>query len=117
MESQNLPEAAPLIANGDGVVSPHQDITSQRSSYGTSGPFQSTGADSASNEAARSQDDEENPLFKGMPEVKARLKYILPSIGVGVFLSAADQTIIVAAYGRIGSDLNALSNTSWIATS
>ena len=52
----------------------------------------------------------------GMPDVRKRLKYILPVIGVGVFLSAMDQTIIVSSYGRIGSDLHALNNTSWIAT-
>ncbi|GAB1198834.1 hypothetical protein APSETT444_008164 [Aspergillus pseudonomiae] len=34
-----------------------------------------------------------------------------------VFLSAADQTIIMASYGQIGSDLHALNLTSWIATS
>jgi MFS family permease len=34
-----------------------------------------------------------------------------------VFLSAADQTIIVSSYGRIGSELGALNLTSWIATS
>jgi MFS family permease len=28
-----------------------------------------------------------------------------------------DQTIIVASYGKIGSDLNALNLTGWIATS
>jgi MFS family permease len=34
-----------------------------------------------------------------------------------VFLSAADQTIIVSSYGRIGSELDALNLTNWIATS
>jgi MFS family permease len=34
-----------------------------------------------------------------------------------VFLAAADQTIIVSSYGRIGSELGALNLTSWIATS
>lgn len=34
-----------------------------------------------------------------------------------MFLSAADQTIIVASYGKIGNDLKALNLTSWIATS
>jgi hypothetical protein len=33
-----------------------------------------------------------------------------------IFLAAADQTIIVSCYGKIGSDLNSLSNTSWVAT-
>lgn len=36
---------------------------------------------------------------------------------VQIFLSAADQTIIIASYGKIGSDLNALNLTSWITTS
>jgi hypothetical protein len=33
-----------------------------------------------------------------------------------VFLIAADQTIVVSSYARIGTELNALNNTSWIAT-
>ena len=33
-----------------------------------------------------------------------------------MFLSAGDQTIIVSSYGRIGSDLNELEKTSWLAT-
>ncbi|CBF81063.1 hypothetical protein AN5198.2 [Aspergillus nidulans FGSC A4] len=45
------------------------------------------------------------------------LRYILPALSIGVFLSAADQTIIVSSYGKIGSDLKALNLTSWIATS
>lgn len=76
--------------------------------------------------------DEDNPLLKGMPEMAARLHWLLPAVGIGVmsssplimlmltcqiFLSAADQTIIVSSYGKIGSELNALNNTSWIATS
>lgn len=72
--------------------------------------------------------------YEGMPEVRKRMIYIMPALAVGVsyiyqdsvfwprliehqvFLSAADQTIIVSSYGQIGSDLNALSRTSWIAT-
>ena len=55
--------------------------------------------------------------FEGQPEVQKQLKYVFPAISIGVFLSAADQTIIVSSYGRIGSDLGALNLTSWIATS
>jgi hypothetical protein len=54
--------------------------------------------------------------YEGMPDVKKRMVYIMPALGIGVLLAAADQTIIVSSYGRIGSDLNALSATSWIAT-
>ncbi|KAJ6137950.1 hypothetical protein N7471_004436 [Penicillium samsonianum] len=51
------------------------------------------------------------------PDVQKQLKYIVPAISLGIFLSAADQTIIMASYGQIGSDLKALNLTSWIATS
>ena len=34
-----------------------------------------------------------------------------------VFLSAVDQTIIISSYGSIGTELNALNLTGWIATS
>ncbi|KAK5013550.1 major facilitator superfamily domain-containing protein [Cryomyces antarcticus] len=53
---------------------------------------------------------------EGLPDVKKKMKYILPALAIGIFLSAADQTIIVSSYGRIGSELKALNNTSWIAT-
>ncbi|KAI0128944.1 major facilitator superfamily domain-containing protein [Xylariales sp. AK1849] len=36
---------------------------------------------------------------------------------LSIFLVAMDQTLTIASYGKIGSDLNALNNTSWIATS
>lgn len=35
---------------------------------------------------------------------------------VQVFLSAADQTLVVSTYGTIGTELHALNLTSWIAT-
>jgi MFS family permease len=54
--------------------------------------------------------------YEGLPEVKKNLKYIFPALAIGVFLGAADQTIIVSSYGKIGSDLDALNLTSWIAT-
>ncbi|KAH7406206.1 major facilitator superfamily domain-containing protein [Phaeosphaeria sp. MPI-PUGE-AT-0046c] len=53
----------------------------------------------------------------GLPEVRKRMKYIFPAIAIGVFLSSADQTLIVATYGTIGTDLHALSSVSWVATS
>jgi MFS family permease len=70
---------------------------------------------------------------QGLPEVRKRMKYIFPAIAIGVssrpfevyqvahqyvqvFLSAADQTLVVTTYGTIGTELHALSSTSWIAT-
>ncbi|KAL9014758.1 MAG: hypothetical protein Q9173_000595 [Seirophora scorigena] len=54
--------------------------------------------------------------YQGMPEVKEKLKYILPALAIGIFLSATDQTLIVTMYGKIGSDLEALNKTSWVST-
>ncbi|KAL8687885.1 MAG: hypothetical protein Q9218_006065, partial [Villophora microphyllina] len=60
--------------------------------------------------------EEEVTEYQGMPEVKEKLKYIVPAIAIGIFLSAADQTLIVTMYGKIGSDLKALNKTSWVST-
>lgn len=55
--------------------------------------------------------------YEGLPEVRKQMKYILPALAIGIFLAAADQTIIVSSYGKIGSELKALNLASWIATS
>lgn len=68
-------------------------------------------------ERQHSIDDSRAAQFAGNPEVTKQLKFILPAVSIGVFLSAADQTIIASSYGKIGSDLQALNLTSWIATS
>jgi len=74
----------------------------------------------------------------GMPEMRARMNYIFFAISIGVrlitppfqriypiprlttslqvFLAAADQTLVVSTYGTIGTELHALSSSSWIAT-
>lgn len=54
--------------------------------------------------------------YAGLPELRKKMPYIFPALSIGVFLAAADQTIIVSSYGRIGSDLDALERTGWIAT-
>jgi predicted MFS family arabinose efflux permease len=63
-----------------------------------------------------SVDEARAAQFKGNEDVAKQLKFIIPAIAVGVFLSAADQFIIVSSYAKIGSDLEALNLTSWIAT-
>ncbi|KAJ7473365.1 member of the major facilitator superfamily [Mycena latifolia] len=44
------------------------------------------------------------------------LPTILIPMAIGIFLCAMDQTIVVSSYAAIGSELNQLQNTSWIAT-
>lgn len=53
----------------------------------------------------------------GDPELAQKLRVLVPALAVGIFLSALDQTLIVATYAKISSDLEALNRTSWISTS
>ncbi|KAH7418441.1 putative MFS multidrug transporter [Cadophora sp. MPI-SDFR-AT-0126] len=72
------------------------------------------GDDGAIDEETGEVEEDNNPLFDGNPDVNMTL--LFPAVALGILLSAADQTIIVSSYGKIGSDLKALNNTSWIAT-
>ncbi|KAJ5626429.1 hypothetical protein N7528_003856 [Penicillium herquei] len=61
--------------------------------------------------------DIENQAKKPVQDTHNQLGFIIPAVSLGVFLAAADISIIMASYGQIGSDLKALNLTSWIATS
>ncbi|KAK7445738.1 hypothetical protein VKT23_014733 [Stygiomarasmius scandens] len=50
-----------------------------------------------------------------MKAQKSLLAIVIP-MALGTFLVAMDSTIVVASYASIGSELNQLSKTSWIAT-
>ncbi|CAM1505524.1 Fc.00g111610.m01.CDS01 [Cosmosporella sp. VM-42] len=50
------------------------------------------------------------------PTTAQKMHLILPAVGIGVFMVAIDQLLTVATYAKIGNELNALNNTSWIAT-
>ncbi|KAF6837927.1 multidrug resistance protein fnx1 (MFS multidrug transporter) [Colletotrichum plurivorum] len=52
----------------------------------------------------------------GNPEMAKKMHVLLPAIGIGVYLCAVDQLLTVATYAKIGSELHALNNTSWLAT-
>ncbi|KAF5590762.1 multidrug resistance [Fusarium pseudocircinatum] len=45
-----------------------------------------------------------------------KLHLVIAAVGIGVYLAAADQLLTVATYAKIGNELNALNNTSWVAT-
>lgn len=53
---------------------------------------------------------------EGLPGMANKLHFLMPAIGIGVFLSALDQTLIIATYARMSSELEALNRTSWIST-
>lgn len=72
----------------------------------------STGAGYGSgNGAGGEEGSEDRP-----PKPTHKLHLLLPALAIGIFLSALDQTLIVATYARISSDLQALNRTSWIST-
>ncbi|RAH44057.1 putative MFS multidrug transporter [Aspergillus brunneoviolaceus CBS 621.78] len=90
-------------------------LGSQKNTQST-GTISNIGDVEAGTQQLPARDEEENQT-KLASEARPNLKYILPAISIGIFLSAADQTIIMASYGQIGSDLKALNLTNWIATS
>lgn len=61
--------------------------------------------------------DDEESLPDESPAVKVNLWYLIPAVSLGIFMAAADQTLVFTSYSRIGSDLRSLENTSWVATS
>ena len=63
------------------------------------------------------------PLYSSEPDwyekeekIDPRAYALLPALAIGVFLAAADQTIVISSYGTIGSEMNALDKCSWLAT-
>ncbi|KAF2109163.1 major facilitator superfamily domain-containing protein [Lophiotrema nucula] len=85
---------------------PHEDPEDERDPEGEDG-----------GDIERQVSNGDTTKQKGLPEVKERMVYIFPAIAIGVFLAAADQTLVVSTYGTIGTELKALNLTSWIATS
>ncbi|PHH91922.1 hypothetical protein CDD83_9789 [Cordyceps sp. RAO-2017] len=54
---------------------------------------------------------------EGTPDMAKKMHLLLPAVGVGIYLVAIDQLLTVAMYTKIGNELDALNNISWVATS
>ncbi|CAL3964720.1 unnamed protein product [Diplocarpon coronariae] len=102
------------VANKPSDSSLGDSFTARRSNDNGSILKNGDKSDGLCNEETGEVAQRETPLFEGKSEVNMWLFF--PAVAVGVLLSAADQTIIVSSYGKIGTDLKALNNTSWIAT-
>ncbi|KAI9862336.1 MAG: hypothetical protein M1813_004812 [Trichoglossum hirsutum] len=107
MSSEHVTETSPLLK-------PNNDHPSNRN--GVPASYRVVNGSPVDNGEEERQQQVDDRNYEGLPEVQARLKYIIPAVAIGIFLSAMDQTIVVSSYGKIGSDLKALNNTSWIAT-
>ncbi|KAI1633730.1 MFS general substrate transporter [Biscogniauxia mediterranea] len=106
-------ETAPLLgppAAGNGAhVSPNGSIASSDEEIGNTGR---SGAGDAENGEPPVKDVDEDG-----PKLLVNRAALLPALAIGIFLIALDQTLVIATYGKIGSDLRALQSTSWIGTS
>ncbi|KAI9788025.1 MAG: hypothetical protein M1835_002541 [Candelina submexicana] len=110
-------ETSPLLGkSGKASVEPPQSVHDALAN-GTTANGAPNGQPIASYDAER-QEEEATPEAdaKGMQDIRKRLNIAMPALAIGIFLAAMDQTLIVSAYGKIGSDLKALNNMSWIAT-
>ncbi|KAL8982526.1 MAG: hypothetical protein Q9177_005245 [Variospora cf. flavescens] len=110
-------ETSPLLPKGKNVI-PEPAETPHRAFSNTSctnGHAQEN-FKSVNEEQGRSNGEDNDGKYQGLPQVKKQLRYIVPAVAIGIFLAAGDQTIIVSTYGVIGSDLQALNKTSWVAT-
>ncbi|KAI9706649.1 MAG: hypothetical protein M1836_003658 [Candelina mexicana] len=110
-------ETSPLLGkSGKASVEPPHSVHDALAN-GTTANGAPNGQPIASYDAER-QEEETAPEAdaKGMQDIRKRLNIAMPALAIGIFLAAMDQTLIVSAYGKIGSDLRALNNMSWIAT-
>ncbi|RWA12136.1 hypothetical protein EKO27_g2958 [Xylaria grammica] len=105
-------DTAPLLDGTSG--SPSKGVTN-----GTfTGSSHNAGTGTTSTGNSSSQVEAVSNGVSGDP-TKPRMKMtaLIPAMAIGIFLVALDQTLTIATYGKIGSELQALSSTSWIATS
>lgn len=92
-------ETSPLISNAIRSIEPGDGIGAEGTITGAAvtgnGTFGANGK--LNDDGLESQDGtDDRSKHQGLPEVKKRMKYIFPAVAIGVFLSAADQTIIVS---------------------
>lgn len=105
-------ESSPLLA-GDESYTRYDDHASFH--VPPSKPVNGNGASQdAENGIVRENAIEQDPDVPTVPGVN--LAAVVPAMAIGIFLSAMDNTIVVASYGRIGTELNELNRTSWLST-
>ena len=118
---RKLSETTPLLSRSETLeevdpipIDSNEGATSENLNFNEDGTQIPEDADGGFLERQNALEDR-SKLYEGMPEVMKLMKYIFPAIAIGVFLAAAEATIIVTSYGKIGSELHALNKTSWIA--
>ncbi|KAI0527798.1 MFS multidrug transporter [Xylaria bambusicola] len=101
-------ETAPLLGSRNGS-------SNEAASYNSIPPTNSPDAPRNNTPEAENASGTISNDEPAKPAVK--MAALMPALATGIFLVALDQTLTIATYGRIGSELQALNSTSWIATS
>lgn len=102
-------EASPLLGSPrDSDSHASSTVASSRATTLTNGT--NAVAENANGSGEQGSRDEDGP------KTAPKMHLLLPALAIGIFLSALDQTLIVATYAKMSSDLRALNRTSWIST-
>lgn len=99
--TEHATETSPLISNAIRSIEPGDGLAPAAAITGVAvtgnGTFEPNGK--ATEDGLEGQDGtDDQSKHQGLPEVMKRMKYIFPAVAIGVFLAAADQTIIVSRY-------------------
>ncbi|KAI1384605.1 MFS general substrate transporter [Hypoxylon trugodes] len=116
IHAEETAETAPLLRPNTSNVSNGVQVNSNGTFPDSSKSVVSISATEDVENGQTSDSDGDAPK-EDAPKLKVNMKALLPALAIGIFLVAMDQTLTIATYGKIGSDLNALNSTSWISTS
>lgn len=120
-ERPGATETSPLLGrqlrvadDDEGSSGPQSDPASSSYSSVSSSPNTTSPHDGGDQEANDRRDHA--TTREGLPEMAKRLHILLPAMGIGMFLCALDQLLVVATYAKISSDLQALNRVGWVST-
>jgi len=105
-------ETSPLLTGAESNIRYNDYITNQAPpSKPVNGNSATQGAESGNDRGDAPGQDPDVPTISGV-----NVAAVAPAIAIGIFLAAMDNTVVVASYGRIGTELNELNRTSWLST-
>lgn len=110
--SASASERTPLLSNGNGNGG--SNGVSSTPKYATNGDAEAVAGNDGLEDATTSPDDEQVVVVQETP---TRIFLILGTVYVGVFVGAADASVIATLSAPIASEFRSLSLLSWLAAS
>ncbi|KAL1899906.1 hypothetical protein Sste5346_002772 [Sporothrix stenoceras] len=110
--STSASERTPLLSNSNGNGSSNGVSTTPK--YATNGDAEAPASNDDLEDATTSPDDEQVVVVQ---ETQTRIFLILGTVYVGVFVGAADASVIATLSAPIASEFRSLSLLSWLAAS